>query len=184
VLRSAQQGRVLAAVLDDPDAEVTASELARRLAIPQPSVSREVQRARDAGIVRTRTVGRNVMISADEGSVYFSALRELLVRSFGAPQRLAEALADVSGIAQAYLFGSWAARFLGEPGPRPQDLDLLVLGRPSDAAVYRAVDAARPELGYEIQVTIRAASWLVDGEGSFHDTVVSRPLVQVLPNPR
>jgi hypothetical protein len=47
--------------------------------------------------------------------------------------------------------------------------------------VYRAVEAERDALGYEIQVTIRASDWLSTGEGTFHDTVVSRPLVQVLP---
>ena len=130
---------------------MTASELARRLSIPQPTVSREIQRARVSGIVRTRSVG------------------------------LAAALATIDGIDHAYLFGSWAARYLGEAGPRPRDLDLLVLGRPDDSAVYRAVEAERDALGYEIQVTIRAPDWLSTGEGAFHDTVASRPIVQVLP---
>ena len=183
VFRSAQQGRILAAILDDPELEISASELARRLGIPQPSVARELQRARAAGIVRGRNVGRTVLLSADRSSVYFTALRELLVRSFGTPNRIAAALTAVPDIEQAFLFGSWAARYLGEPGPRPQDLDVLVLGRPDESAVYRAVHALRGDLGYEIQVTIRAPGWLVDGQGSFHDTVVSRPMVQVLPEP-
>lgn len=181
ILRSAQQGRILAALLDDPEQEVTASELARRLSIPQPTVSREIQRARDAGIVRARSVGRSVLVSADPTSTYLAPLRELVVRAFGPPQRLATALATIDGIDRAYLFGSWAARYLGEPGPRPRDLDLLVLGRPDESAVYRAVEEERAALGYEIQVTIRTSDWLSSGEGAFHDTVVSRPLVQVLP---
>ena len=183
ILRSAQQGRILAALLDDPTTEVTASELARRLGIPQPTVAREVQRARDAGILRSRTVGRNVLVSADPTSVYAVPLRELVVRAFGPPRRLAAALEPIAGIERAYLFGSWAARFVGEPGPRPGDLDLLVLGRPEERVVYDAVEGTRAELGYDIQVTIRAADWLSGGEGSFHDTVVSRPMVQVFPAP-
>jgi len=181
ILRSAQQGRILAALLDDPALETTASELARRLAIPQPTVAREIQRAREAGILRARWVGRSVLVSADPTSTFLSPLRELLVRAFGPPQRLATALSPIEGIEHAYLFGSWAARYLGEAGPRPRDLDVLVLGRPDDSAVYRAVEAEREALGYEIQVTIRAADWLSTGEGAFHDTVASRPLVQFLP---
>ncbi len=120
-------------------------------------------------------------MSADPTSTFFAPLRELVVQAFGPPQRLAAALAPIAGIDRAYLFGSWAARYLGEPGPRPRDLDVLVLGRPDDSAVYRAVEAERAALGYEIQVTIRASDWLSSGEGAFHDTVASRPLVQVLP---
>jgi DNA-binding transcriptional ArsR family regulator len=183
ILRSAQQGQILAAILDDPDQEVTASELARRLRIPQPTVAREVKRARDAGIVSARTIGRSVLVSADRTSVYFGALRELMVRAFGVPRRLADAHAGIEGIEHAYLFGSWAARYLGEVGPRPRDLDVLVLGKPDDSAVFTAVEALRGDLGYDIQVTICAADWLQQGQGSFHDTVVSRPMVAVFPVP-
>lgn len=41
---------------------------------------------------------------------------------------------------QAYIYGSWAARYLGEPGPVPQDVDVLAIGTASDDDLY---DAAR-----------------------------------------
>jgi hypothetical protein len=39
----------------------------------------------------------------------------------------AEELEGVEGIEKAYLFGSWAARYAGEAGRAPADLDVLVI---------------------------------------------------------
>jgi hypothetical protein len=48
----------------------------------------------------------------------------LLLKAFGAAALVGPALAEVPGVEQAFLFGSWAARHLGEAGPEPADLDV------------------------------------------------------------
>jgi len=103
-----------------------------------------------------------------------------MMRSFGVPLQLAEALKDISGIHAAYVFGSWAARFNGLEGQRPVgDVDLLVLGEPDESMLYDAILGTGERLGYEVQVTVRSSDWVEHGTGSFHDTVVSRPMVQI-----
>ena len=78
------------------------------------------------------------------------------------------------------MYGSWAARFLGAEGQRPvEDIDLLVLGEPDRDALYLQVDRAATRLGRPVQVTIRDSDWIPAGNGSFHDTVVSRPMVAI-----
>ncbi len=54
VLRSQQQGEILALLLGDPDLEVSLTEIARRTGAPHPSVHREVERAERAGLVTSR----------------------------------------------------------------------------------------------------------------------------------
>ena len=180
ILRSKQQGVLLAWILDQPNREVSETELARRLQIPRPTVHREVESALRAGILRSRRVGRTKLISANQDSVYFRPLRELMMRSFGVPLQLAEALKDISGIHAAYVFGSWAARFNGIEGQRPiGDVDLLALGEPDESMLYDAILGAGERLGYEVQVIVRSSDWIEHGTGSFHDTVVSRPMVQI-----
>jgi predicted nucleotidyltransferase len=106
----------------------------------------------------------------------------VLVRAFGAPARLRAALAGLDGVEEVYIFGSWAARWHGERGTRPVgDIDVLVLGHPDRDRVYTAAHEVGVAIGREIQVQIRAPGWLQTGTGSFHDTVVDRPLVKVLP---
>ena len=181
ILRSRQQGEVLAWLLDDPQQEISVSALARTLRIPQPSVFREIVRAESAGIVKSHLVGRTRVVSANTSSPYYSALREVLVRAFGVPHYLGRALTKVRGIDRAFVFGSWASRFAGQPGVRAVgDIDVLVLGNPDADDVYRRLAEVGTDLGYEIQATIRPVNWIESGKGSFHDTVMSRPLVQII----
>ncbi len=80
----------------------------------------------------------------------------------------------------AYLYGSWAARSEGVEGQRPvKDIDVLVLGEPDRDELYARIDSATQRLGRQLQVTIREANWLDAGEGSFHDTIVNRPMVPI-----
>jgi DNA-binding transcriptional ArsR family regulator len=180
ILRSQQQAELLALILGDPAIEHSLAELAERTGIPYASVHREVERAVAAGLVTSRLVGRTRLIRADPASPYFSGLSDVLVKAFGVPWVLGEALAGLNGIDAAYVYGSWAARFSGEEGDRPVgDIDLLVLGGPDRDAVYAAASSAERRLGRAVQVTIRSTDWLTEGSGTFHDTVAGRPMVPV-----
>lgn len=178
ILRSAQQASLLADVLGDPSREQSIADLAHRLGIPQPSVHREIERAERSGIVESRRVGRTRLIRANVQSPYFEALQTLLTRSFGVPRVLADAFREVAGIESAFVFGSWAAQFETNTGTRAVgDIDVLVLGEPDRDELYTKASEAEKRLGREVQVTIRPAGWLNDGDGSFHATVTSRPMV-------
>jgi DNA-binding transcriptional ArsR family regulator len=183
MFRSTQEARMLAWLFDNPSREIGVSALARKLGIPQPTVSRDLRRAERAGLLESRQVGRNKLIRVRTDSVFYEPLRTILVRAYGAPQRLYSVLHPIHGIEQAFIYGSWAASFLGVTGTRVVgDIDVLVLGEPSENDVYKAVSSLADELGYEIQVTFRPSKWLTEGTGSFHDTVVSRPMVDIIAN--
>jgi hypothetical protein len=180
IFRSRPQAELLTLLLGNPGLEFGLTELASRLDIPYPSLHREVQRAESAGLLVTRRVGRTRLARANVTSPYYQGLSEVLTRAFGPPTVIAEALAGVRGVEAGYLFGSWAARSLGVQGQRPvEDLDLLVLGEPDRDELYARIDRVAQRLGRQVQVTIREADWLTAGEGSFHDTVVSRPMVPI-----
>lgn len=180
ILRSRQQGEILALLLGDPDAELSLTDVARLTGAPHPSVFREVERAERAGLVTSRKVGNTRLVRADVASPYYAGLADVLTRAFGVPAVLAGELAAVQGIAAAWVFGSWAARHAGQAGVRPVgDIDVLVLGDPDRDALYEAASRAERRLGRPVQVTVRGASWLESGTGSFHDTVTSRPMLRL-----
>ncbi len=182
IFRSRQQVELLAGILDDPTREQSLADLTRRLGIPTASIHREIERAERAGVVRSRRVGKTRLVSANTESAYFGPLRQLLVAAFGVPARLRDALQGFDGVDEAYIYGSWAARWHGEPGTRPVgDIDVLVLGHPDRERLYEAAHNVGLEVGRELHVQIRAPGWLDNGSGSFHDTVAGRPLVRVLP---
>jgi DNA-binding transcriptional ArsR family regulator len=180
ILRSQQQGEILALLLGDPDLELSLTEIAARTGVPHPSVHREVQRAEQAGLVTTHKIGNTRLVRANTASPYYAGLAEVLTRAFGVPAVLAEALKPVAGIAAAYIYGSWAARHEGQTGQRPVgDIDVLILGEPDRDQLYDALSAAEVRLGRPVQATIRGLTWLESGTGAFHDTVTSRPLLRL-----
>jgi DNA-binding transcriptional ArsR family regulator len=180
ILRSQQQGEILALLLGDPDLEISLTEIAERTGAPHPSVYREIQRAEQAGLVTTRKVGNIRLVRADTTSPYYSGLADVLTRAFGVPAVLAGLLRPVRGISETYIYGSWAARHQGQPGQRPiGDIDILVLGEPDRDQLYEALSTAEKRLGRPVQVAIRGTGWLDSGSGSFHDTVTSRPLLRL-----
>lgn len=180
IFRSSQQAELLALLLGDPDLELSLTDLSTRLGIPYPSAHREVDRAEAAGLLSSRKIGNTRLVRANAASPYFAGLAEVLTRAFGVPAVLAAALRPVKGIAEAYVYGSWTARFLGHEGSRPVgDIDVLVLGEPDRDHLYAQIDQAATRLGRPVQVTIRASDWLAAGEGSFHDMIVQRPMLPI-----
>lgn len=180
ILRSQQQGEILALLLGDPDLELSLTEIAARVGAPHPSVHREIQRAQEAGLVTSRRVGNTRLVKANTASPYYAGLADVLARAFGVPAVLAEVLRGVDGITGAYIYGSWAARYKGQTGQRPVgDIDVLVLGEPDRDQLYAALSTAEQRLARPVQVTIRDHAWLESGSGSFHDTIANRPLVRL-----
>lgn len=57
---------------------------------------------------------------------------------------------SVAGAAQVVIFGSGAARYAGEAGPPPHDIDVLVVGKVDRADLYDAADRAQARLGIEV----------------------------------
>lgn len=180
MLRSDTQGRLLARLLVDPTAEHNLSELVKWAGSSMPTVQREVARAERAGILRTRKVGPTRLVRANVDHPLYRAVSQLVLGTYGPPAVIAEEFDDLPGAEAVALFGSWAARYLGEQGRAPNDIDVLVIGAPDHDAVDDAADRAERRIGLPVQATIRSRSqWSNDSE-SFIRELKSRPLVPVL----
>ena len=180
ILRSENQARLLTAILLSPERESTLSELAEDVGISPSTVTREIQRAEAAGLVVTREVGRAKLVRADTDSVLNEPLTELLLVSFGPAVVAAEEFAGIDGIEAAYIFGSWAARYVGQAGPSPQDVDVIVIGTPDRDLVYAAADRIERRVGRPVQVTFRSLKlWNDPGGDPFLQEVHKRPLVPI-----
>lgn len=178
LLRSRLQAETLTIVLLNPGQEWTLTELASRTGASVSSVQREITRAEQTGVVSSRRLGSARLVKAADSPLTVP-LTELLLRSFGPRQVLAEELQGVEGVERAYLFGSWAARYTGEGGRPPADLDVLVIGAPDRDDLDDAAQRAEGRLAREVNVTIRSPAWWREGTDGFHADVTRRPLVAV-----
>jgi predicted nucleotidyltransferase len=172
------QAELLTLVLLSSGREWSLTELAQRVGASVATAQREVARAEQTGVLSSRRLGNMRLVTAAQ-SPLTQPLTELLLRSFGPAQVVAEELAAVAGIEEMYLFGSWAARYAGEPGPAPADIDVLVIGAPDRDELYEAAERAQARLSREVNATIRSNTWWRDGGDGFHTEVTSRPLMPV-----
>jgi predicted nucleotidyltransferase len=180
LLRSRLQAELLTLVLLTPGREWSLTELAETSSASLSSAQREMARAEEAGVVSSRRLGSTRLVTAAESPIT-GPLTELLLRSFGPRQVIAEQLAGLPGIEQAFLFGSWAARYAGQPGRAPADIDVLVIGSPDRDQLDDVAQRAGSMLGREVNVTVRSRQWWRDGGDGFHAQVTSHPLIPVFP---
>ena len=153
IFRSGGQARLLAELLLTGD-ELSLTDLAERIDLAYATVHREAERLLDAGILRERQVGRSRLMSANPDSPIVDPLRQILLVSTGPKVLLTEALRQVEGITSAFIYGSFAARLTGAPGPPPQDVDVMVVGAPDVDAVHDACDTVQDLIGRPVNPTI------------------------------
>ncbi len=181
LLRSRLQAELLTLVLLTPGREWSLTELAGKTSASLSSAQREMARAEDAGVVSSRRLGNTRLVTAADSPIT-GPLTELLLRSFGPRQVIAEQLAGLPGIERVFLFGSWAARYAGQPGRAPADIDVLVIGNPDRDQLDDAAQRAGSRLAREVNVTVRSPQWWRGGGDGFHTEVTTRPLIPVFPD--
>ena len=133
---------------------VTGAEITRRTGVSQPTVSRELGRLADAGWIRLRPLGTVKIAEPITRSPIYIPVRQLVASTIGVLQLLRGTLEDDDRIVEVWIFGSWAARFHGEPGPFPNDIDLAVVGTISLPEAYRTIGAIQEETNMTISIRI------------------------------
>ncbi len=178
IFRSDGQARLLSTLVLTGD-EMSVTELAARAGLAYATVHREVARLVDAGILSERQVGRTRLIQANRESPLVDPLREILTIATGPVVSLAEALGRIDGIESAFLYGSFAARMLGDAGPAPRDIDVMVLGQPDVDAVYEACARVEEAVHRPVNPTILTPEEFA-APSAFLDNVRSGPTIAVI----
>lgn len=180
LLRSELQGGLLVRILLG-GGEESVADLAAALGVDPGNTAREVTRLERAGIVAARRVGRTKLVKADTRAPFYSPLVDLVTIVLGPAKVLAEELSELDGIVSAEIFGSWAARYHGEHGRPPADVDLLVVGTPDRDDLHDATQAAARRLNRPVNpVVVSPVRWNTSDDGFIRE-LRTRPRVRVLP---
>jgi hypothetical protein len=178
ILRSETQARLLAALLLQPKREASIAELARETGSDPGNLHDEVERLVTAGILNDRRVGRSRLLRA-AASPLARPLTDLLLLGYGPKQASESALQGLAGIERAYIAGSWAARYLGDNGPFPHDIDIVLIGAPDRDEATDALESAMRPIGQDVQVVFRSPRSWNEEKDAFTRTAKSGPLVEL-----
>jgi DNA-binding transcriptional ArsR family regulator len=182
ILRSQLAGDLLALLFLHPEDEYSLTEAASAIGANLPSVHYEVAKLSEGGLITTRKRGNLRLIRAVTNSPLSRPLTDLLAVTYGPLPVLTDLITGVEGIAAAYIYGSWAARYRGEPGPAPADVDVLVVGTADPDDLDEVSEKAQTTLRRPVNMRrIRPETWSAsDPTDPFIKSVKSRPLVTIV----
>ena len=179
ILRSNVQGRLLAVLFVAPDNEYSVSDLASRVETSLPTALRAIRRLELAGLVRVRAMGNMQLVRANTEHLLFESLSKIVLYSFGPLEILKGLVAQLPGIDEAWIYGSWAHRYQGGEGADPGDIDVLLVGDFDRSKAFEIGLRATYLIGKEVAVNnLSAAEWNQQ-ESGFVKTVRSRPMVSL-----
>ncbi|MCL2423069.1 MAG: helix-turn-helix domain-containing protein [Micrococcales bacterium] len=179
LFRSQHQAELMTWLLLHPGTEHSVTELADRLDVPLSTMHREVVRLDAAGLITSRTQGRNRLVRAATGHPAADALARLLEITFGPKVVVAEEF-DLPGVQQVVIFGSWAARYAGQAGAPPRDIDVLVVGTADRTAAYDAAERAQARLGIEVNPVLRTYQQWTDPDDPLTIQIHASPFTVAL----
>ena len=179
LLRSNTQGDILAALFLDTGREWTVADIARQVDSPYSLVHREVLRLVHGGIARDRRVGRARLVQANENYALVAPLQQIVLATYGPRAVLGQELQGVAGIEQALIYGSWAARYAGEEGTPPRDIDVLLVGTTPRKLLEQIAQTAGNRLAQEVNITRVSPEIWASTTDLFIKTIRERPHVEI-----
>ena len=158
--------------------ERTAAEIAAASGLDPVVVARHVRQLAAAGLIRVERVGRSNLLELDRehpATAHVVALADL---SVGLLVDLAQVY-DLSGIRRVVVFGSWARRHHGEPGPPPRDVDVFI---ETEAGIDPwPIQEECLRIGGRHQVAMDVTVLPVTDSASFADAYLNGPTIEIPP---
>jgi DNA-binding transcriptional ArsR family regulator len=182
ILRSQVAGDLLALLYLHPEDEYSVTEAAAAIGANTNAVHYEAVKLSEGGLVRTRKRGNLRLVRAVTDSLLTRPLTDLLAVTYGPLPILNDLIDGIESIVEAYIYGSWAARYRGEPGPVPADVDVLIVGTPDPDDLDGVAQRAQLTLHRPVNIRrVRPETWNANNPTDpFIKSVKSRPLVTIV----
>lgn len=149
-LRSHLRQELLRYYFTNPKAEHYLRELAELLQVDPANLSRELAELTRQGIFLSRTRGRQKHFQLNQDHPLYEEFRSIVLKTVGVIGELRKALAGLSGVADAYLFGSFA----GDQQDPMSDIDVLIVGDIPGQEVEEKLGSLERKLHREINYTV------------------------------
>ncbi len=151
ILFGAYRRQILALLLLHPDESFYVREIGRLTGVPAGSLHRELKLLSDTGLLLRSVAGNQVRYQVDRTCPIREELTGIFRKTAGLADVMREALTPIAGrIRMAFIFGSMAQ---GKERAT-SDVDVLVVGSASFAAVVEALSRAGERLRRDINPVV------------------------------
>ena len=151
--------RVLGLLLLRPDEALHGREIARRTGLAAGTITRELTRLAEVGLLKREKRGNQQLYSADTTGPIFTELASILRKTSGMADVLVQALAPVAPrLRLAFVFGS-VAQGRETAG---SDIDLMLIGDISFREVVELLFPVQTTLGREVNPKVYSVKELSD----------------------
>jgi uncharacterized protein len=147
-LRSKLAQAVLSFFMLNEDAEVYVNELARQLNLDSGNLARKLREFEQAGVLRSTERGRERFYSVNPDFPLRKEYKQIVLKTVGVEQTLREALLKISGVKQAFVFGSYASGKLDASS----DIDLFVIGNQNSLTLQKEIAKIQKKIKREINI--------------------------------
>jgi predicted nucleotidyltransferase len=145
--------RVLGLLLLRPDEALHGREIARRTGLPAGTITRELTKLAEVGLLKREKRGNQQVYSADTAGPIFAELASILRKTSGLADVLVQTLASAAPkLRLAFVFGS-VARGQETAG---SDIDLMLVGDIGFREAVEVLYPAQATLGREVNVKVFA----------------------------
>lgn len=174
------QQRVLGLLFSRPDRSFYTNEIMRLASVGRGTVSRELSRLADAGLLRVTREGNQLHYQANQQNTIFHELSGIVKKTFAVGDVIRDAMLPLKGrIASAFIYGSLAS---GQEGAY-SDIDVMVVGEPSFTEVVNALYPAQDILGREINPKLYHVDEWIDRrneDDAFINDVLCKPRIDLI----
>ncbi len=147
-LRSKVARKILNYFFINPDARHYINELARILNLDPKNVDTKLKQLEKEGILESEFSGQQRYFYLSKKYPLLKEYRQIVLKTVGVERDIEKALQKISGVEEAYLFGSYAK----DKMDISSDVDLLVVGSHSSLAVQKVINKIQQEIDREINV--------------------------------
>lgn len=147
-LNSSLEAKILSYYFTNPSKRIYLRKLAGILEADPGNLSKKLAELEKEGLLSAETEGRQKYFYLNKGYPFLAEIKKLHQAEFSLPRIFTETLSGISGLKEAYIFGSYAkGAFKNE-----SDIDVLLIGSHSAREARKAILPLQKRIGREINM--------------------------------
>ena len=132
----------------NPEAQVYINELARILELDPKNTETKLKELEKEGLFKSEFRGKQRYFFLAKDNPVLEHYRQIFLKTHGIEKRLKDAIGNIKGLKEAYLFGSYASNKMDSSS----DIDFLAIGAHSVLELQRVIAKFQKDTGREFNV--------------------------------